>query len=242
MLINFKDFDLETPIYRVFSLDKILDLLINSKLTLVKPKLWDDPFENFLFKQTVKDSYNENIPLGELEKSVFGNCWTLNSDTDFGWKVYAPNKDGIQVQTTIAKLHNHLNEMLPDNHTKLIKVGKVQYWDWRRIKDHYEKEGGFNWLDLMSSMNLFFKRTEFVAENEIRVLAVNKSKVSDDIWQLDIDPNILIDKMLVDPRVSDSKFNVIKKVIQKLGYEGQIEKSELYSIPKLEITLGRKNI
>ena len=37
-------------LYRVFPIDTLLELLIENKLTLVKTKFWEDPYENYIFK------------------------------------------------------------------------------------------------------------------------------------------------------------------------------------------------
>jgi hypothetical protein len=38
-------------IYRFLPLDRFLDTMQNSKLAFVSPKKWNDPFDNFLFRQ-----------------------------------------------------------------------------------------------------------------------------------------------------------------------------------------------
>lgn len=236
MLINLTEADKDLKIFRIIPFTHLLELLSNSKLTLVKPKLWDDPYENFLFKQTVKVESGDIIPLKKIEESVYGNCWTLNSDSDFSWRVYAPTKEGIQIESTVGKLHDHLNEKMPNNPTKFIKVGKVQYRTWEEIRKIYEQKNGFSPMEIIGTFSLFMKRLEFVAENEIRVIAENFESHEEDTWELDLDPNTLINNILIDPRLSDRKFAVIKKVIQVMGYKGKINHSNLYSSPQMNIT------
>ena len=237
MLINLKEVDKESKIFRILSFTNFLELLSKSKITLVKPKLWDDPFENFLFKQTIHNEAGEEISLSKIEERFYGNCWTFNSDSDFSWRVYAPAKDGIQIESTIGRLHDNLNEKMPNNPTKFIKVGMVQYRTWEEIKSIYEKKHGMNPTELIANFSLFMKRKEFEAEKEVRVIADNLEDASEDLWELDFDPNFIIQNILVDPRISLSKFEVIRKTIQLLGYTGSIEHSILYSTPKLNITI-----
>ena len=46
---NAIDVDLDTPIFRIYSYQRFLDLL-NTKLNvLVQPSMWEDPFENMLY-------------------------------------------------------------------------------------------------------------------------------------------------------------------------------------------------
>src|SRR3989304_2710069 len=37
-------------IYRVFKVNRLIEMFKTKKLVLVKPELWNDPFENFLIK------------------------------------------------------------------------------------------------------------------------------------------------------------------------------------------------
>ena len=39
--------DSEQRIYRIFSLSRFEEMIQNQELVLVRPSMWDDPFENF---------------------------------------------------------------------------------------------------------------------------------------------------------------------------------------------------
>ena len=52
-ILNFdNNIDWDTPIYRVYPIDRLTQLFNDKKNTLVKPLMWDDPFENLVFQQT----------------------------------------------------------------------------------------------------------------------------------------------------------------------------------------------
>ena len=51
--ININREEQNKAIYRVFSVDRLLKLFEKKENVLVKPKLWDDPFENFMMNSTV---------------------------------------------------------------------------------------------------------------------------------------------------------------------------------------------
>ena len=46
--INIKPEEYNSPIYRVTTIDRLLDMLKSKNLILRRPKLWEDPFENSL--------------------------------------------------------------------------------------------------------------------------------------------------------------------------------------------------
>lgn len=90
--------DYNTSITRVYTFERFLQILVDSSLSFVLPSLWEDPWEAVIFN-------NENSKWSDkLEITLWGSCWTLNSESDFAWKAYSPNKNGIMVKSTIAKI------------------------------------------------------------------------------------------------------------------------------------------
>lgn len=53
-LIFLSDSDLDKPIYRIFSFSRLKDIFNERKMRLVKPKKWDDPFENTVWRLAKK--------------------------------------------------------------------------------------------------------------------------------------------------------------------------------------------
>jgi len=87
--------NMNRPIYRVFSNQRILEMFRDRKLTLTAPRLWDDPFENFLAKcPALVKSINEHVSLSGIFKNFFGQCWTYHEDNDAMWRIYSPKKTG----------------------------------------------------------------------------------------------------------------------------------------------------
>src|SRR5947209_3360061 len=104
--INMTERDLDRPIYRIMSVERCLECLRDKKLTLVRPKLWDDPFENLLLRAKVKLPTGELGDMRSISNCVYGLCWTTHRETDAMWRIYSPAKakDGVRVRTTPGKL------------------------------------------------------------------------------------------------------------------------------------------
>ena len=68
--INIVEADLDQSIYRIFSRERFIQLYETKKLVLVKPKKWEDPFENFIMNAT------GNTRL-DLEKNIMDNAGQL---------------------------------------------------------------------------------------------------------------------------------------------------------------------
>ncbi len=91
-------------------------------------------------------------------------------------------------------------------------------------------------------MTLFLKRKEFEHEAEVRLLyQFNKDGCSDQhpevIWQFAIDPNMLFDDVLFDPRMDDATFRVESQRLRALGFAKPVTQSTLYKLPNLKIQI-----
>src|SRR5215211_4029195 len=81
--IHLEPDDLDRKIYRVFSLERLLELISSKQNVLVKPLLWDDPFENFILRATAK--YEGRNVHFEAKDFLYGQCWSLNEESDAMW-------------------------------------------------------------------------------------------------------------------------------------------------------------
>jgi hypothetical protein len=104
-IIDIDPSQLDTPIYRVFPKERLIQTMQASRNTLVKPRLWDDPFENFILKSVAAANTGMRIHFDTIRENFYGQCWTFNTDeTDALWRIYSHAKDGFRVRTTIRKL------------------------------------------------------------------------------------------------------------------------------------------
>ncbi|MCL3566114.1 hypothetical protein [Klebsiella pneumoniae] len=56
--------NIDTPVYRIFSYERFIELITTNQLVLVQPSMWDDPYENFFLKTEVVSDDGE---FGSLE-------------------------------------------------------------------------------------------------------------------------------------------------------------------------------
>jgi hypothetical protein len=91
-------------IYRVFQLGRFLTLLKQRTNTLVRPALWEDPWEEW-WSSLVRKRLGATLPA-----DVFGQCWTTSKESDAMWRVYAPQQDGIKVRTTVGALRESISD------------------------------------------------------------------------------------------------------------------------------------
>jgi hypothetical protein len=200
------------PLFRIYPKHRFLDLLRTRKNALRKPRLWDDPFENFFLRSSVIGPHGERISIEKLAEDWYGQCWTLNEDTDAMWRIYSHSKDGIKVRTTIRKLFDSFYDG-NDNFADLkFLVGKVQYWKEAditrfmsevRFYDNVASGGqatGFAKL-------LCVKRKAFEHESEVRLLFqdLDPKRSTGDFTLFDFDVNAICEDVVIDPEMMAAK-------------------------------------
>lgn len=229
--INLNDEQLDKPVYRIMSLTRLEQVLLDKQLTLVKPRKWDDPFENALLASAFATKNGENVGFAAKD-SVYGQCWTLHRETDAMWRIYSHDKDGIRVTSTPRKLLAALNKSDPKFSPVRAFIGKVSYL---KKKDLLVRFGQINLLDPNGSgiaESLLYKRNEFRHEAEVRLIYSGPdNQCPDDLYQVPIEPSALFDKMFFDPRMDTNQYRTGRAILRKLGYKGTIEKSALYAAP-----------
>jgi hypothetical protein len=234
--------DLDQEVFRIDKIDRIEQMFSDNMLVLVRPAMWEDPFENFLLKCSAVEPDGTIVALDNLANSWYGSCWTLNSDSDAMWRIYSQKKDGIRLKSTVRKLAEAIWETQNLFSSLKYFIGKVQYLPRTDIEKILQRTSFWNLAaggqNSAFAETLLLKRTEFEHENEIRILACSSNdpldpRTNGDLYKIPINSNYFIEELCIDPRLSDAEAETVKNKLQRFGYSGQITQSELY---KLKIT------
>lgn len=236
MYLNIEDNEYDNYIYRIISYDRFIELFNTNKNTLVKPKLWEDTFENFTLKSKLKFTNGDEIELDTHER-LYGQCWTTSRASDAMWRIYSPDKKGVRIRTTIDKLLSSLDIANVDVAMTESCIGKVDYISEAKIIEQAKKAFSDNGQITFGSLfrSLLVKRKAFRHENEIRLIHLDWGRrlPQNDIYSYDINPHELISQVMIDPRISSEEFQKIKNEIKKsTGYQGDIKRSRLYHLPE----------
>lgn len=235
MILNIPDRQLDSRIYRVLTLERLLEMFATNNNVLVKPELWEDTFENFILRSEVKSSSGQKYKYN-LHEEMYGQCWTKESSSDAMWRIYSPNKDGLRIRTTIRKLIESMHSAHPAHPETMCCIGRVEYLNDKNLMERanstFEKSG-------ISVENLFrsllVKRRAFRHENEVRILFHNYrgDNHPSKTYSYPVDPGGLIDQIMIDPRRTFSEFETIKRIIRHTtDYKKSIKRSLLYALPK----------
>jgi hypothetical protein len=248
-LVFLTEDELDKPIYRIFSFERLLEIFTNNQLVLVKPKKWDDPFENFILNSTGVMSDGREFTLG-MRDQFYGQCWSLTKESDAMWRIYSHDKDGVKVKTTIRKLFTPLFD-LGGHHVKMNGtvynlssfVGKVRYESTKNLTEMLSDEDRMRGKLLDQSghgqaSTFYFKRLAFRHENEIRIMYNSHDNFTSNIFPFTINPNEIFDQIVFDPRMSLDDYKMHKLTLKNLGYSKSIIQSGLYKIKQFKIPLG----
>jgi hypothetical protein len=155
------------------------------------------------------------------------------------WSLYLKSDDGIAIQSTFDKLDNSLKDDIR------VDLGKINYIDYTK--------------DIMNLDNslfaFFYKRKSFIYEHELRAaftqiplekggfinLADFDKENSGDfdierpldfrISKLNIDLDILIEKIYVSPTSEDWLLNIVNSLVDKYDLNKEVKRSDLRDDP-----------
>ena len=226
------DLSPDKKIYRVVRVDRFFEMIEGKNLILVKPRKWDDPFENLLSKTIAINSKGEKIGFN-ITNDFFGQCWTLRKECDGIWRNYASLDNGVRIETTAKKLLSVLFAHEKQWSNIACFIGKVTYLSESELKEYLEKAVENCLLDTSgknTAKTLLIKRNEFEYEKEVRLLYSNKDVAKrSDFLAINIDPFSIFDSFCFAPLTNRYLYELYKGRLVQLGFsEDMILKSKLY--------------
>lgn len=235
--------DLNEPIYRIFQLKWFNQLLEDEENTLVKPLLWDDPYENYILNHKVS---TQQGPANNMSRNfIHGQCWTLKNESDALWRIYSNNKDGIKVKTTIKKLFKSFYQGCRKYTNQFCFIGKVQYDNellFNQLQREFENSQGYSIDGSLEAKTFLHKRELFSYEEEIRIISFRWEKGADKLLKIPCKPLELIDKIILHPEMNIEKANQLTSKYFKYGFDkNSIKQSTLHKLSKEKLRVLQLN-
>jgi len=233
--IDLSNADRDRCIYRIISLSRLFELFSSCENVFVKPKRWDDPFENFILRSRIRFPSGEIYSHGNRE-AIYGQCWTLQSASDAMWRIYSPHGNAVRIRITPRRLAQSIvGSSAVRPHT--VRIGKVSYLGQAalvRFARRSFKTGEFDYGAM--GRTLLVKRLAFRHEREVRALifaSVDEAAKSDsDLLQCPVNPHALVDQVMLDPRyTAENAESVKKRIFSETDFHGEILRSLLYAPP-----------
>ncbi|SFK47336.1 Protein of unknown function [Lysobacter sp. cf310] len=236
--------DVDAPIYRIFSLERLLDVLRTQTNALVHPSKWDDPFENFFLKSHAELPDGTHVSMESLSASWYGQCWTRNRDSDAMWRIYSAAQTGVRIGTTSRALFSSFYQESDTFASLKYLIGSVDYQSRADI-ERFLSETTFTDLAFGGQPHRFgrtllVKRPEFSHENEIRLLFhdVEGNHGHDRLAIFPFPFDRIVSEVALDPRLSETDFAQRRKELVDAGCSVPIIQSDLYQFSPSTIRLG----
>lgn len=217
--------DPETIVWKYLDLSKFLDLLLSKKLFMSRSDKFEDQYEGTFSEPTyeeIKKLSKDNPDFLKYYKThreqVAISSWHINEYESFAmWQIFTQNSEGLAIQSTIERLQKALE---PEDHFKQY-IGEVNYIDYKKEYIPFD--------DLF--FPFLYKRKSFQYEREVRILSdvTDKKLKLNDGLKINVDVNKLIQKIYIHPKSENWYKNLIIQLVEELGFDIEIEKSDLES-------------
>jgi hypothetical protein len=222
-------------IYRIVPYERLLELFKRKQNVLVKPRKWNDPFENFILRSRIQYRSGEISTIG-IRQNFYGQCWTLQSASDAMWRIYSPCADAVRMRSTVRRVAESLCRAVGDRVSANVFIGKVCYLRNKKLMTFANKvfRGADSQAIRTFATTLLVKRPAFRHEREIRLLFFQRdeAKNKDQLFSYDVDPCTFVDQIMLDPRMSKEDAGVLRnKIVNETGFTGAIKRSLLYAPP-----------
>ena len=254
--------DLDTPIYRTIRWKHVAALIQQGSSAIVAPQMWDDPFERLICETDVysADSTQEPRRLDTLRRVVYGQCWSLNPESDALWRIYstvdkdrtsgrnaARQLEGLRLRTTPRRLLRAILDALEPELKECLFLGRIRYTYQRdaleviasELARSYETRSVDEAL-LGTLTSVLIKREAFAYEEECRLVLIDLRKAAKQESTLGlsvVEPTEVFRHVTLDPRLSAEDVEDRKRELRSYGFTGEIVQSSL--LAGLRIDLNR---
>lgn len=217
--------DSSTIVWKYLDLSKFVDLLLNRQLFMSRSDKFEDQYEGTFSEPTFEEIKKLCIDNPEFldfyksrRKQVVISSWHLNEYESFAmWQIFTQKNEGLAIQSTLGRLQTAL---IPEKKYEQ-HIGEVNYIDYK--KEYIPFDHAF--------FPFLFKRKSFQYEKEIRIISdVSKHNLTiDNGLKIDVDIDQLIEKIYIHPKSENWYKNLVIELVKRLGFNFEIEKSDLES-------------
>jgi len=250
------DVSLDTPIYRIDTLEHFEDALQTKELFLANPCCWDDAWEDYILRGHAFLRDGTKIDISAMKDSFFAQCWSLTPNCEGLWKVryFDPKNMGsaeggsedsihnrgrlVRIQTTIRSLMREVYKVSNEKGHAQFRVGLVRYEKMETIRDMHAKS--FKDPSLTSQIedvirSLLTKRLDFEYEKELRLIYREEFMekgavpvVRKGVRLHDIDFHHYLKGIEIDPWCQNAEFEKIRHKLEEQYGIYCVSKSRLF--------------
>lgn len=215
----------DTIVWKYLDLSKFLDMLLCNQMFMSRSDKFEDQYEGTFSEPTFEEikRISQNNPdfldyYKSQRKNVVISSWHINEYESYAmWQIFTKNNEGLAIQSTVQRMQDAMQpEKRYEQH-----IGEVKYIDYK--KEYIPFDNNF--------FPFLFKRKSFQYEREVRIvsdLSGHKLNINEGV-KVNIDVNQLIERIYIHPKSENWYKNLVIQLMQQLGFDFQIEKSDLES-------------
>lgn len=252
----------DTKLYRIMPMEQFLCMLQLKRNILVRPSLWEDPFEELINKTKVAlslEGKNEKIEVALNWQNWYCQSWSTQEENDAMWRSFSKNGEirSVKIRTTKKKLENTIEPSYEKDvktcnkepFIQRLQAEKVHYCKVEEYENKFvelynkickgDTKSTDNILKNIEKSLLLIKRNEFAHENEVRLLGETLCLMRNgNSINYNIESSLnngLIEEVVFDPWTPKHITKLYKEVILSYGFvkKENINISELYK--KLDV-------
>ncbi len=183
-------------------------------------------FKNFITEYGNKDAlltkYSPTSLINTFKTSAnyFASCWTLSKDNYLMWNAYTHGNSGVCIESTVS---NFVASIDPLSIEPFLICCSPMYYD------------GYSSISEVEEI-LFKKLRQYEGEQEVRFYFLDgkqtnteKANTNRDYVFLKIDPEVMIDKLIISPFMRGNSAHILKQNLEeKYSYlKDRIEFSQI---------------
>lgn len=199
--------------------------------------------------EIAKLAYEGIISSHKLSKyRTYISCWHMNNVESAGmWKLYCTNNESVAIKTNVRKLKDALIEPSSEFADTLLYEPVVYDLDLEELTKKYtELSVKKETISIHIKEVLRTKRPSFEHEKEYRVIALKKDKLMEPldinkteeelkkttplVQSVECDLNELVEEIIVAPDAPKWFVELVKKLIEDLGFDFKVTQSNLYTL------------
>ncbi|MBC5841291.1 DUF2971 domain-containing protein [Flavobacterium sp. F-380] len=217
--------DPNTIVWKYLDLSKFLDLLMSKKLFMSRSDKFEDQYEGTFSEPTFEEIRKLSIDNPDFlhyykthREKVAISSWHINEYESFAmWQIFTQNSEGLAIQSTIGRLQKAVE---PEQNFRQY-IGEVNYIDYK--KEYIPFDDMF--------FPFLFKRKSFQYEREVRIITdvADTTLTLNDGLKINVEIDHLIERIYIHPKSENWYKNLVIELVEKLGFDFIIEKSDLES-------------
>lgn len=147
------------------------------------------------------------------------------------WDRYAFGRQGVGIKTRYGILKNAISAPEMDKYMWVFGVGRVEYFD--HLDKGLIEQLGPNEAVPNSLVPFMLKNRSYDYEHEVRILAVSNMEydVPDVGLDFPVEPNSLIEEIVVNPYAEEWFHRVAEDIAAKYGLTAKLTRSRLRPLP-----------